>query len=55
METSIKPFSQRSGQRSCACDFSVPHPAVTPVGPSPSMGHSLETNSYVLILLTKHL
>ena len=27
------------------------NPAVTPVGPSPSMGHSLETNSYVVILL----
>ena len=29
--------------------------AVIPVGPSTFMGHSLETNSYERILLTKHL
>ena len=37
-EISVKPYSQRSGQRSCTCDFSVPQPCSDPCGTFPFYG-----------------
>ena len=55
METSIEPFSQRVARAPAAVTSLFLNPAVTPVGPSPSMGHSSETNTYERILLAKYL
>ena len=55
METSIEPFSQRVARAPAAVTSLFLNLAVTSVGPSPSMGHSLKTNTYERILLTKHL
>ena len=55
MERSIEQFSLRVARAPAAVTSLFLNPAVTPVGPSPSMGRSSETKTYERTLLAKHL